>query len=541
MNYGRWFTLDIASSDLGRGISVFNYRGFKFKKKLAEEEYEHEDGCISTPEYPIYATFSSDGIRFCCHYALLDANRGNKHIYHQDNMILSLEISSNTMSEGDLQRRLNEAYSAIYPREKNPIGGKTGKKFFEQFDKQIMQSVEKQETEKNVTYSSLDIFRLDVKTKDEIKEYNRFVIRKLFLDFLYDFEHTDVFQNSPHYDKVYGILHNDFLFDAIAKKAEYYYHRRIISKLHNNLDGDKNSQKYFQIHLNNYSLAEERWVDCILNPNSDKVFYDSDWIHSSKKELDDVYNYRSGCIDMYEATKEDIEAHEERKHLEDRISSTAERAQSWYIRKYDLQGALYVLFGERNPMLWLFMCVTPLFPFARKFYGTRNIVRWTGLLEMFMPRMFAAIFAAWFSIYSFADNAIDEAESYSVNINNGILYIHIQNRFSIWPYLLLVLALILMLSFLYSEIKKKTKYTYFDHREDYSRIQGLMEGTIMRRSLAIFAIAFQYSCIVALLMFKITKLNPEGFHAFLSIIVAMFLGIFVQMIFDDKSVSESFK
>ena len=162
-------------------------------------------------------------------------------------------------------------------------------------------------------------------------------------------------------------------------------------------------------------------------------------------------------------------------------------------------------------------------------------------MEMFMPRMFAAIFAAWFSIYSFADNAIDEAESYSVNINNGILYIHIQNRFSIWPYLLLVLALILMLSFLYSEIKKKTKYTYFDHREDYSRIQGLMEGTIMRRSLAIFAIAFQYSCIVALLMFKITKLNPEGFHAFLSIIVAMFLGIFVQMIFDDKSVSESFK
>ena len=104
MNYGKWFTLDIASSDLGRGISVFNYRGFKFKKKLAEEEYEHEDGCISTPEYPIYATFSSDGIRFCCHYALLDANRGNKHIYHQDNMILSLEVSSNTMAEGDLQQ-----------------------------------------------------------------------------------------------------------------------------------------------------------------------------------------------------------------------------------------------------------------------------------------------------------------------------------------------------------------------------------------------------------------------------------------------------
>lgn len=530
MNYGKWFTLDIASSDLGRGISVFNYRGFKFKKKLAEEEYEHEDGCISTPEYPIYATFSSDGIRFCCHYALLDANRGNKHIYHQDNMILSLEVSSNTMAEGDLQKRLNEAYSAIYPREKNPIGGKTGKKFFEQFGKQIMQSVEKQETEKNVTYSSLDIFRLDVKTKNEIKEYNRFVIRKLFLDFLYDFEHTDVFQNSPHYDKVYGILHNDFLFDAIAKKAEYYYQKKLCENVFCNTKDHFEDKNYLLANLENHVYAEHHWVECILNPQSDKLFYDSNWIISTKKELDNVYTSVNSCADLLEKIQMLYDDSETKIiELKQIIKSSAEQAHAWYIHKYDLGGSLHVLFGDRSPVLWLCLCIPPLFPIARKLLSKRSSIRMVGTIEMFLPRMFAAIFAAWFSLFSFVDRYISVWQ-------NPISH---QNHTSGWITLGIFATLLLMFTFLYSEIKRKTKYTFEDHKTELSKSTSF-EGTILRRVLSIFVIGFEYSAITSIFIYNTTKLGGNLIQIIFSILIVMFIGIFVQMIFDDKSVSESF-
>ena len=78
MNYGKWFTLDLEASDLKNGITVFNYRGFKFRKKDAPLEFEKEEhGEMTTPEYPIFLTFNSDGVHFCCHYALLSPSLKN--------------------------------------------------------------------------------------------------------------------------------------------------------------------------------------------------------------------------------------------------------------------------------------------------------------------------------------------------------------------------------------------------------------------------------------------------------------------------------
>lgn len=539
MNYGKWFTLDLEASDLKNGITVFNYRGFKFRKKDAPLEFEkEEDGEMTTPEYPIFLTFNSDGVHFCCHYALLspsskddESNNGKLPIYHQDNMILSLECSGNTHTSRDFHHRINDAFCAVYPRKNNPIENGTGDAFFKQFKSQTLRGIGELEAEKGVTYSSLEVFRKQQIDEDwDVTEYTHFVVRKLFLDFLYDFEHTDVFQNSPNYDTVYSRFHEDLLFDAIAKKAEYYYQKKLCENVFCNTKDRFEDKNYLLANLENYVYAEHHWVECILNPQSDKLFYDSNWIISTKKELDNVYTSVNSCADLLEKIQMLYDDSETKIiELKQIIKSSAEQAHAWYIHKYDLGGSLHVLFGDRSPVLWLCLCIPPLFPIARKLLSKRSAIRMVGTIEMFLPRMFAAIFAAWFSLFSFVDRYISVWQ-------NPISH---QNHTSGWITLGIFATLLLMFTFLYSEIKRKTKYTFEDHKTELSKSTSF-EGTILRRVLSIFVIGFEYSAITSIFIYNTTKLGGNLIQIIFSILIVMFIGIFVQMIFDDKSVSESF-
>lgn len=539
MNYGKWFTLDLEASDLRHGINVFNYRGFKFYKKDAPKEFEkEEDGEQTTPEYPIFAVLNADGVHFCCHYALLspsskdeDSNNGKLPIYHQDNMILSLECSGNTHTSRDFHHRINEAFCAVYPRKNNPIEDGTGDAFFKQFKSQTLRGIGELEAEKGVTYSSLEVFRKQQIDEDwDVTEYTHFVVRKLFLDFLYDFEHTDVFQNSPNYDTVYSRFHEDLLFDAIAKKAEYYYQKKLCENVFCNTKDRFEDKNYLLANLENYVYAEHHWVECILNPQSDKLFYDSNWIISTKKELDNVYTSANSCADLLEEIQTLYDNCETKViELNKIIKSSAEQAHAWYIHKYDLGGSLHVLFGDRSPVLWFCLCIPPLFPIARKLLSKRSAIRMVGTIEMFLPRMFAAIFAAWFSLFSFVDRYISVWQ-------NPISH---QNHTSGWITLGILAILLLMFTFLYSEIKRKTKYTFEDHKTELSKSTSF-EGTILRRVLSIFVIGFEYSAITSIFIYNTTKLGGNLIQIIFSILIVMFIGIFVQMIFDDKSVSESF-
>ena len=152
-----------------------------------------------------------------------------------------------------------------------------------------------------------------------------------------------------------------------------------------------------------------------------------------------------------------------------------------------------------------------------------------GTIEMFLPRMFAAIFAAWFSLFSFVDRYISVWQ-------NPISH---QNHTSGWITLGIFATLLLMFIFLYSEIKRKTKYTFEDHKTELSKSTSF-EGTILRRVLSIFVIGFEYSAITSIFIYNTTKLGGNLIQIIFSILIVMFIGIFVQMIFDDKSVSESF-
>lgn len=540
MNYGKWFTFDHQCSDLKNGITVFNYRGFKFDKEKAKLEVEKEsDGDITTPRYPIFATISAIGVHFCCHYALLSPelesekdNDGTRPIYHQNNMILSLEFTGNNHEQGNLLHSINDAFCAIYPQPDYALPN-TGVLFLSQLKEQIIKGADIIEETKGITYSTLDVFRTKrIGEEDSELEFHRFVVRKLFLDFLYDFEHTDVFQNSPYYDTAYARLHEDFLFDAIAQKADFYYHRKICQKLIAQSGMAYNNKSVLEVNIEHYAQAEQRWVERIIDSRADKLFYESDWLISTNQELDAVYKSVDSCADLLEKLKPVcIDPHDEDRinELARNIRISAERAYVWYLRKYDLGGALYVLFGRRTPILWISTCIPPLLLLARRTASTRISIRTLGSIEMFMPRMFAAIFAAWFTLYSFVDKCVS---TWMNPVHHGV-------SSAGWINMGIFVTIGLMFAFLYSEIKRKTRYTFEDHNTDLAK-KTYMEGTIIKRVIAILVIGLEYSALASLFIFKITKLSGSVSLVFFAILLVMFVGIFVQMIFDDKSVSESF-
>ena len=134
MNYGRFFVLDIESSDLSKGIAVFNYRSVK--------AYDHACDSI-TPKYPFFLTITKDAIEFKVHYTQarlkkeeeLDRNRDlfdsqMMHItprtdgdfpkdkldsIHVEAVVLSLSLSSNLDVKDLLTGAVKRAYSVGFP------------------------------------------------------------------------------------------------------------------------------------------------------------------------------------------------------------------------------------------------------------------------------------------------------------------------------------------------------------------------------------------------------------------------------------------
>lgn len=210
MNYGRFFALDLDASDISHGIAVFNYHEVQNRNRNTWCKEIHD-----TPQYPIYLQFTSEGVSFYLHYV---KELGESPVAHQDSLILSLSLSSDLDVKDNLTEAINRIYDTVFPLNltNNPIY------------EVIQESVSKPTG--FVCYSSLNIFnkgekRSRGKGTDKEEPFNHHFVRKLFLDFLYDLEHSDVFENIALYDDIYIKLHKNFLFNAIANKAEYYYQR----------------------------------------------------------------------------------------------------------------------------------------------------------------------------------------------------------------------------------------------------------------------------------------------------------------------------
>lgn len=504
MNYGRFFSLDVNASQLTDGLTVFNYRVLQNSKASSEADLREK--------YPIYVTLSKEGISFHMHYI---KEKNETTVHHTNSLILSLPVSTNLSIKDNLTRNIIEIFRNKFPSnaKENLI-----------YDYAAASIKNTEQHHKGITYSSLEAFGINY-TKPLIEDRPPIIgfLRKLFLDFLYDMEHTDIFKNASAYEMLYVALNENFLYQAIRNKAEYYYQRKLTAQLQKE-QVYKESYERDLLAAEYYVEAERRWVETIIDPRSEVYFHNArGWFADTEAEMDAIYQsgrikYNGGKsivkIESYIQTKRCVEfvnsircpfliEGSERERIKESLGrykgtivDTAKKASNWYIHKYSFSGTLNIWYGKAFKVratlitvLFLTLLCSILWPRigTEYLYDDAVIISFSivgvlasgwivnsfnqlcrvGSINIAMPRLFAAIVAAWFTL------AIGEDvfKGFFDNIHNW------------WTSFALVLITYI---FVFYEIGKLNPFISLKKK--------------MIRSVALISMAFAYSFLAGLLV-----------------------------------------
>ena len=425
MNRGRFFQLDLEASRLAEGLAVFSYT------KVQDIRGDDNDPNRDTPFYPFYLQFSHEGVKFYVHYFVKETSQhcvDEETNQHRNSLILELPISSNIEIHDNLTQKLNDIFQINFPYE-------TGSK--KPLTEVFWDNKLDDDQNYNPSYSSLSIFKINYEQfkKDSQVAINGF-LRKLFLDFLFDIEHTDVFRNSAHYDEVYTKLKENFLYNAIDNKSEYYYQRRLIKIIN-----DDNPNNIHTISAGKFLDAEKRWIDSITDNRSEIAFEESDWFENPDIELKRVFSKkvvlhkndskkeetafrRNDVLKIFQKKDQKLDNHSP--SLYKVFKSNAKKSSDWFIKKYSFSGTPLIWgvnYNLQSMVLFGFLVLLGMIFFFPDFFplkficenwwflvclfiGTR-VLKWLvfpkqlwglGLSNVIMPRLLAAIMTAWFTL-----------------------------------------------------------------------------------------------------------------------------------------------
>lgn len=496
MNYGHYYKLNTHNSDLTNGIVVFDYKGIE----------EYNDG----GRHHIYVTIQECGVHFAYHYYKDDESK------HLDCDIVTLPLPTNALDHEKMSEAVDECYNVVFPKE---IGG-------------IVKEHDPLETR---GYTPM------LSRKLQEPESDGYIVRKMMLDFLFDIEHSEVFQVSTLFSRIKSVLHENPLTSALFAKAEYEYQRRLQDESTTVLQRSSIAKL---VYADNYSRAEQRWVEVLNSPTIDRILAESPWFKSSvTEELNMIYSskrngltsvdYLYGIHSRTEAAKINS--------IRYRVRQTAKASMDAYLHRYHLTGLFRIWYGKCAwlvAFITLIACVTILFCFIKNAdnligsdvhpisllypflflagiglltlpIGRRWRLRPLGILDAMFPRLFAAIVAAWFTIYQHFVNYISGYASIDVNIA----------------------MLLLLVVYVYYEIRKKNRYLHF--------------GIVLLRTIPLIAVAFIYSFITGWAMLNVIGCGVEQQNAvsqeqmMMFTTIAVFIGIFIQMLFNNKSITES--
>lgn len=108
--------------------------------------------------------------------------------------------------------------------------------------------------------------------------------KKLFLDFLFDITHSEVFDNWKHINKVKAFIYNDFFINAIRWKNEYVFSRVEYIKFLERRD----QAKYSKIFIIRLKEAEENWLRLLFDGRANDFCFSNGWFDDVEEELKDV-------------------------------------------------------------------------------------------------------------------------------------------------------------------------------------------------------------------------------------------------------------
>jgi len=295
MNYGRFFVLD-GESSIPNGVLIFSYT------ELEDNQVQKKE----TPRYPIYVVITKEAIEFKLHYYSETPKKIKKH-HHST--IFSLPLSENLEVKDGLTTALLEGYDTIFPQY-----DMNGCNYLcDLVDKCEKDKTKEVKNKDRISYSSLHVFQdkeeRNINKKAEERIQITWLIRKLVLDFLFDLEHTRIFQNSPYHEYMSIRLKENFFFNALANKSMYYYYRKII-------DQESSSSKVKLIFLyEQFFKIEETWINSIEDSRADHFFTRTkSWFSDPEEEMANIYK-------KYPKEKEHSEEeYSKKKQLINRIS-----------------------------------------------------------------------------------------------------------------------------------------------------------------------------------------------------------------------------
>ena len=282
-----------------------HYSAFKLEKKSNFVEILKNDGKkrLINKEFPQYA-YDEEGINNKSLPKVGESGLTDIGMAHMEEVILDLPFADTSSSR--LSDTIKKIYNSTFPQvidENTSMGGRyleqlIKKRYPIEKDKEsendkggveeILYRNLRKMSDETASYSTLWLMDLvrdnriylyskqkikDDKTKKE-KEIDVITgfLRKLLLDFMFDLKHSDVFQNSACYQKMYSGLMSDFFFSALMHKCEYYYYRDLITKKISDGNIENVKEKIIGLYIDNLYRAEELWTQDIMNPNAEKFF-----------------------------------------------------------------------------------------------------------------------------------------------------------------------------------------------------------------------------------------------------------------------------
>lgn len=344
MNYGRYFRLNQALSKVEDGVAIYDYvdlpayfgpsvnnpmspkypisvtitsdtvcfrlhySAFKLEKKENFDQILINNGKKRKIEknFPQYA-YDKDDIDIKSLSKVGNIGLNDVSMAHMEEVILELPFAQ--FSSSKLSDTIKDIYNTRFPQvvnENTSLGGRyleqIIRKRYSLDDEQLGgHSMEndlykrmREVTDYTVSYSTLWLMdlmtdgRIDLYPKGNDKSQDLPIVgflRKLLLDFMFDLKHSDVFQNSANYQKMYSGLMSDFYFSALMHKCEYYYHRKLIRETINQ-DGGFNKKTVVALYAEELFRAEELWIKDVMSTEAEELFfYDARKNHKIWQEI----------------------------------------------------------------------------------------------------------------------------------------------------------------------------------------------------------------------------------------------------------------
>jgi len=268
MNIGKYFKL-CNDSHLQDGRQVYRYLKICQKKK--------------TIHYPIYVAFCQDRIDF---FYIGDINnkKGKNEVEENkslktefvDTILFSLPFYEGNKTNNDLDWTLDWIAIGEFPYSNKLEIYKSSSLNNEDW------YYNNKKVEKSLKWGL---------EKNELKKENddkKLFMRELFLDFLFDFNHTGLFKSSPYLSQAKSQLFQNFYFEAISAKADFYY----------NLYMYNSNENQFKKVL---KKTRDNWANILMRSGADKLIYEKPnkdktndefdlfWFQDVEKELYLIY------------------------------------------------------------------------------------------------------------------------------------------------------------------------------------------------------------------------------------------------------------